>query len=87
MAPSTSHWYIGFVSLNKISGKLKFFVSRDRAHVRDRSASQRLGFRGITMHTLWTPRLDQVIALVQAWERSKRRSSPSVASSYEALAV
>ena len=66
MAPGTSHWYVGFVSPNNISGKLKFFVSRDRAHVRDRSASQRLGFRGITMHTLWTPRLDQVIALAQA---------------------
>lgn len=63
MAPGTSHWYIGFVSPNDISGKLKFFVSRDREHVRDRSAQQRPGFAGITMHTLWTPRLEQVKSL------------------------
>jgi hypothetical protein len=57
MAPGTSHWYIGFVSPNDISGKLKFFVARDRAQARDRSAEQRMGYDGITMHTLWTPKL------------------------------
>ena len=61
MAPGTSHWYVGFVSPNDIAGKLKFFVNRDRAHARDRSAEQRMGFSGITMHSLWTPHLDRVI--------------------------
>lgn len=60
MAPGTSHWYIGFVSPNDISGKLKFFVARDREHARDRSMEQRMGYDGITMHTLWTPKLDAV---------------------------
>lgn len=60
MAPGTSHWYIGFVSPNNISGKLKFFVARDREQARDRSAEQRMGYDGITMHTLWTPRLEMI---------------------------
>ncbi len=68
MAPGTSHWYIGFVSPNDISGKLKFFVSRDRDHVRDRSAEQRPGYDGITMHTLWTPKLEMVYELAQQYK-------------------
>jgi len=60
MAPGASHWYVGFVSPNNICGKLKFFVSRDRAHVRDRSSEQRMGYEGITMHTLFTPKLAMV---------------------------
>lgn len=60
MAPGASHWYIGFVSPNDISGKLKFFVARDRDNARDRSERQRPGYDGITMHTLWTPKLEFV---------------------------
>ncbi|QFU77807.1 hypothetical protein EY643_07645 [Halioglobus maricola] len=68
MAAGTSHWYVGFVSPNDISGKLKFFVARDRNHVRDRSTEQRMGYEGITMHTLWTPELAQVHALATEQE-------------------
>ena len=68
MAPGTAHWYIGFVSPNDIAGKLKFFVNRDRAHARNRSTEQRMGFSGITMHTLWTPHLNRVIERAAAAE-------------------
>jgi len=60
MEPGEAHWYRGFVSPNNICGKLKFFSARDRAHVRDRSEHQRLGELGITMHTLYTPKLRYV---------------------------
>ena len=60
MAPGRSHWYRGFVSPNDLSGKLKFF-SLDGLHTADdRSARQRPGELGITLHSLWTPRLEQV---------------------------
>lgn len=64
MEPGESHWYRGFVSPNNICGKLKFVSARDPAHVRDRSAAQRLGAPGITLHSLYTPRLDYVHRLV-----------------------
>lgn len=60
MAPGRSHWYRGFVSPNDVSGKLKFF-SLDGLHLADdRSPRQRPGELGITLHSLWTPRLDEV---------------------------
>ena len=60
MGPGRSHWYRGFVSPNDVSGKLKFF-SLEGLHVADdRSARQRPGELGITLHSLWTPRLDKV---------------------------
>ena len=66
MAPGRSHWYRGFVSPNDVSGKLKFF-SLDGLHVADdRSARQRPGELGITLHSLWTPRLAEVHALASA---------------------
>ena len=66
MEPGRSHWYRGFVSPNDVSGKLKFF-SLEGLHVADdRSARQRPGELGITMHSLWTPRLDQVHGLAES---------------------
>lgn len=66
MEPGRSHWYRGFVSPNDVSGKLKFF-SLEGLHVADdRSARQRPGELGITMHSLWTPRLDRVHGLAVA---------------------
>ena len=64
MEPGESHWYRGFVSPNNICGKLKFLSARDPEYVRDRSADQRLGAPGITLHSLYTPRLDYVRQLV-----------------------
>ena len=66
MGPGRSHWYRGFVSPNDVSGKLKFF-SLEGLHVADdRSARQRPGELGITLHSLWTPRLRQVHDLALA---------------------
>ncbi|MCY4213624.1 MAG: hypothetical protein OXF68_08365 [Gammaproteobacteria bacterium] len=66
MAPGRSHWYRGFVSPNNVSGKLKFF-SLEGLHVADdRSARQRPGELGITLHSLWTPRLGLVHRLAEA---------------------
>lgn len=67
MAPGRSHWYRGFVSPNDISGKLKFF-SLDGLHVADdRSARQQPGELGITLHSLWTPKLDRVHTLASEY--------------------
>lgn len=60
MEPGESHWYRGFVSPNNICGKLKFFAAVDPGHVRDRSRRQRVGEKGITMHSLYTPKLEYV---------------------------
>ena len=51
MAAGSSHYYRGFVSPNDISGKLKFFVNPDQRP--DRSAEQKPGFGGITLHSLF----------------------------------
>ena len=64
MGPGKSHWYIGFVSPNNICGKLKFFVPADMATAPDRSARQRIGAKGITLHSLYTPKLNYVHTLV-----------------------
>ena len=60
MEPGESHYYKGFVSPNDISGKLKFFSARDPAFVRDRSANQRVGELGITLHSFFSPKLEMV---------------------------
>jgi catechol 2,3-dioxygenase-like lactoylglutathione lyase family enzyme len=58
MADGGSHFYRGFVSPNNICGKLKFFRPRDVRS--DRSNHQRVGELGITMHTLYTPRVGEL---------------------------
>ncbi|MCS6807433.1 MAG: hypothetical protein RML40_01720 [Bacteroidota bacterium] len=58
-----SHIYKGFVSPNNICGKLKFFIPQ--APKPDKSAQQRVGELGITLHSLWTPKLDLVYGLVK----------------------
>jgi len=63
MKPGRSHWYRGFVSPNDVSGKLKFFSLHGLHMADDRSDRQRPGELGITLHSLWTPRLDQVHGL------------------------
>lgn len=60
MEPGRSHWYRGFVSPNNVSGKLKFFSLDGLHEADDRSERQRPGEIGITLHSLWTPRLDLV---------------------------
>ncbi len=65
MPPGTSQWYIGFVSPNNICGKLKFFVPRDPSNVPDRSAEQKIGTVGITLHSLYTPHLGDVHSRAQ----------------------
>ena len=64
MEPGESHWYVGFVSPNNICGKLKFVAAVDPGYVRDRSHHQRIGEAGITLHSLYTPKLDYVYELV-----------------------
>ncbi len=66
MEPGRSHWYRGFVSPNDVSGKLKFFSLEGLHKADDRSARQRPGELGITLHSLWTPRLEQVRRLAAA---------------------
>ncbi len=66
MAPGRSHWYRGFVSPNDVSGKLKFFSLEGLHTADDRSARQRPGELGITLHSLWTPRLEEVYRLAMA---------------------
>jgi catechol 2,3-dioxygenase-like lactoylglutathione lyase family enzyme len=70
MPDGGSHYYRGFVSPNNICGKLKFFAPRDvRA---DRARHQRVGELGITLHSLYTDKLD---ALYAAVKRSKLKPS------------
>lgn len=60
MGDGRSHWYRGFVSPNNICGKLKFFSLEGLHTADDRSARQRPGELGITLHSFWTPRLKLV---------------------------
>ncbi len=53
-----AHLYQGFVSPNNICGKLKFFIPLGIRP--DRSAHQRLGELGITMHTLFAPDIGKI---------------------------
>lgn len=63
MEAGYSHWYQGFVSPNNICGKLKFFIPR--APRPDRSAHQRVGEMGITLHSFYTPKLSMIHQLVK----------------------
>lgn len=63
METGYTHWYQGFVSPNNICGKLKFFIPRGEKP--DRSAHQRVGELGMTMHSFFTPKLDMVYDLVR----------------------
>jgi hypothetical protein len=69
MAPGYTHLYQGFVSPNNICGKLKFFIPRGAKP--DRSAHQRIGEMGITLHSFYTPKLDMVYDLVKKDSRLK----------------
>ncbi len=62
MEPGFSHWYQGFVSPNNICGKMKFFIPRgDKTN---KSEHQRIGEKGITLHSFYTPKLKMVHKLV-----------------------
>ncbi|MEP1444680.1 MAG: hypothetical protein ABJK37_01025 [Paraglaciecola sp.] len=63
MAEGTSHYYRGFVSPNNISGKLKFFVNPDQRP--DRSAFQKPGYTGITLHSLFAEKPELIKQLAQ----------------------
>ncbi|QBY06179.1 hypothetical protein E2K93_09425 [Thalassotalea sp. HSM 43] len=63
MADGSSHWYRGFVSPNNISGKLKFFVNPDKRP--DRSAYQAPGQAGITLHSVYTDKVEMIHQLAQ----------------------
>lgn len=63
MADGTSHWYRGFVSPNNISGKLKFFVNPDV--LPDRSSQQKVGTKGITLHSVFATNLALIETLAK----------------------
>ncbi len=63
MPDGYSHWYQGFISPNNICGKLKFFIPRGAKP--DRTANQRVGELGITLHSFYTNKLDFVHGLVK----------------------
>ncbi|MDB4293145.1 hypothetical protein N9954_07015 [Maribacter sp.] len=66
MEPGYSHWYQGFVSPNNICGKMKFFIPRgDKTN---KSEHQRIGEKGITLHSFYTPKLKMVHDLVLGHE-------------------
>lgn len=62
MQDGESHWYQGFVSPNNICGKLKFFIPTSVKT--DRSANQKIGQLGITLHSFYTLKLAYVHELV-----------------------
>lgn len=62
MEPGFSHWYQGFVSPNNICGKMKFFIPR--GNKTNKSENQRIGEKGITLHSFYTPKLNMVHQLV-----------------------
>ncbi len=62
MEPGFSHMYQGFVSPNNICGKLKFFIPN--GNKTNKSAQQRIGEKGITLHSFYTPKLEMVHKLV-----------------------
>lgn len=63
LKPGDSHWYRGFVSPNNVCGKLKFFIPRSPRT--DRTAYQRIGATGITLHSFYTPKIEMVYELVK----------------------
>ncbi len=62
MEPGFSHWYQGFVSPNNICGKMKFFIPRGNKP--NKSSHQKIGQKGITLHSFYTPKIEMVHALV-----------------------
>ncbi len=62
MSAGESHWYQGFVSPNNICGKLKFFSPRGPKP--DKRHNQRIGEKGITLHSFYTAKLDDVFQRV-----------------------
>lgn len=64
MPPGHSHQYIGMVSPNNISGKLKFFYPYDRESASRASLVLR-NARGISMHSLFVNNLNQVKNLLR----------------------
>ncbi|TMM58661.1 hypothetical protein FEE95_04310 [Maribacter algarum] len=62
MEPGFSHVYQGFVSPNNICGKMKFFIPNGVKP--NKSKSQRIGEKGITLHSFYTPKLNMVHELV-----------------------
>ena len=58
MEAGYSHWYQGWVSPNNMCGKLKFFMATSPKP--DRSAHQRVGELGITLHSFYTAKLAMV---------------------------
>ncbi len=65
MPDGYTHLYQGFVSPNNICGKLKFFVPL--APKPDRSAHQRMGELGITMHSLYAADISALHKSAGAW--------------------
>jgi hypothetical protein len=63
MPDGYSHWYQGIVSPNNICGKLKFFMPR--APKPDRSANQKPGELGITLHSFYVPKLAVLLPLLK----------------------
>jgi uncharacterized glyoxalase superfamily protein PhnB len=63
MPAGYSHIYKGFVSPNNVCGKLKFFIPQ--APKPDRSSRQRVGELGITLHSLYTAKLEMVLDLAK----------------------
>jgi hypothetical protein len=63
MRDGAAHHYRGFVSPNNICGKLKFFQPIDV--MANRSAHQRLGELGITMHTVYSAKLSMIHQLAK----------------------
>lgn len=66
MEPGFSHWYQGFVSPNNICGKMKFLIPNGVKT--NRSKQQRIGEKGITLHSFYTPKLKMVHELVSEHE-------------------
>ncbi len=69
MEPGFSHWYQGFVSPNNICGKMKFFIPNGTKT--NKSDQQRVGEKGITLHSFYTPKLDLVYKLAEKHEGLK----------------
>ena len=66
MEPGFSHVYQGFVSPNNICGKMKFFIPNGVKP--NKSKHQRIGEKGITLHSFYTPNLKMVHKLVSEHE-------------------
>ncbi len=63
MEPGFSHWYQGFVSPNNICGKMKFFIPK--GNKTNASEKQRVGEKGITLHSFYTNKLEYIHELAQ----------------------